>query len=131
MQVGEQVKHVLSEALLEGVVDDERVASASMVTVTEVRMTADLKIGRVFVSVLGQPADHVKSAAEPRERAAAAAEPVIAALTAAEALLKGEVARRLKLRYTPQLLFVHDDSIRYGAHMESVIAEVLADDESG
>ena len=129
VQVGEQIKHVISESLLEGVVDDARIAAAPMITVTEVRMTPDLKIARVYVSVLGQPADHVEVGAETEGDAAEAARPVVEALVAAEALLKREVARRLKLRFTPKLVFSHDDSIRYGAHMEAVIAEVLADDE--
>jgi ribosome-binding factor A len=129
VQVGEQIKHVISESLLEGVVDDARIAAAPMITVTEVRMTPDLKIARVYVSVLGQPADHVEVAAENELDAAEAARPVVDALVAAEALLKREIARRLKLRFTPRLMFAHDDSIRYGAHMEAVIADVLADDE--
>lgn len=129
VQVGEQIRQVISEALLEGVVDDPRVSEASMVTITEVRMTPDLKLARVYVSVLGQPSDAVDGAAEPAAQAAEAARPVVAALVQAEALIKREVAHRLKLRYTPQLIFSHDDSIRYGAHMESVIAEVRAEDE--
>jgi len=99
-----------------------------MITITEVRMTPDLKIARVYVSVLGQPADEVDSAAESAQAAAEAARPVVEALSHAAALLKREVAHRLKLRFTPELRFTHDDSIRYGAHMEAIIADVLAHD---
>jgi len=100
-----------------------------MVTVTEVRMTPDLKLARVYVSVFGQPTDAVASEAEPEDVAEGAAAPVLSALAAAEAVLKREIATRLKLRFTPRLAFLHDDSIRYGAHMESVIADVRSSDD--
>lgn len=113
VQVGEQIRQCLGEMLLEGAVKDRRVSAASMVTITEVRMTPDLKLGRVLVSVFPDDEPLVLE--------------VFAGLESAKNQIKKEVSRRLRLRYTPELRFLVDDSMAYGARIEAVLKEIAAE----
>ena len=114
VQVGEQVRQCLSEMLQQGAVKDTRLTEAPLVTVTEVRMTNDLRLGRVLVSVF--PDDE------------ATVTPVFEALGAQRFFIKKEISRRLRLRYTPELRFVVDDSMAYGAKIEALLREINGDE---
>src|ERR1043166_3479062 len=93
LKVGEQVRHVLSELLTRQEVHDE-VLSAHAVSVTEVRMSPDLRHATVFIKpLLG--ADEAE---------------VVEALRQNTAFLQREVAARLKLKYAAKLRFVPDES---------------------
>ena len=112
IQVGEQVRVALSEMLRDGVLKDPRLASESLVTVTEVKMTPDLKIARAFVWVYGPDADDV-----------------IEGLNAAAKVAQREIAGRLELRYTPRIEFARDDSIAYGAKIEKLLKDIKRDED--
>lgn len=114
VQIGEQIRQCLSEMLQQGAVKDPRLTEAPMVTVTEVRMTNDLRLGRVLVSVF--PDDE------------ATLRPVFEALGAQKYAIKKEVSRRLRLRFTPELRFLVDDSMAYGQKIEALLREINADD---
>src|SRR4028119_270854 len=93
LRVGEQVRHALSDILMRGDVHDETLAS-HMVSVTEVRMSPDLRHATVFVKpLLGQ--DEAT---------------VIKALRTNTAYLQSEVARRVNLKYASRLKFLPDES---------------------
>lgn len=115
VQVGEQVRQAIQQALLEGAVKDDRLVDGPLITVTEVRMTPDLRLGRVLVSVFPD---------EDR----ALVEGVFTALFRQKARLKREIARRLKLRFTPDLRFEPDGSIAYGARIEAILRELKDED---
>jgi ribosome-binding factor A len=114
VQVGEQVRQVLSDVLRDGALKDPRIEQASLVTVTEVAMTPDLKTARVFVSIYGE---------EP-----AAAE-VLEGLNAASGAAQRQIADRLKLRFTPKVEFRRDESIAYGAKIEAILQEIQDGDD--
>ncbi len=113
IQIGEQVRQCLSQMLIEGSIKDHRIKEAGMVTVTEVRMTPDLRLGRVLVSVFPDDPEVVTA--------------VFAGLNSATGEIKREIGRRLRLRYTPDLRFLVDDSMAYGAHIETVLKEIQAE----
>lgn len=79
-----------------------------MVSVTGVRVSADLGVAKVYVSVLGD--------AQVRSQA-------MASLARATPFIRGEVARRVRLRQIPELRFVEDDSIRKAAEVERLLRE--------
>lgn len=116
VQIGEQLRHALSEMFLEGALKDPRIARASMITVTDVRMTPDLKLARVLVSVYPE---------DPEVLAA-----VHAGLDAASKEVQREIAARLHLRFTPVVRFEADDSIREGARIEAILREIRAETPS-
>lgn len=86
---------------------DPRIQS-SMVTVTGVRATPDLRYAKVYVSVLEK--DKAKD--------------VMKGLKSAGGWLRREIGSSLQLRYTPELVFEEDDSIEYGAHMADLLAKL-------
>src|SRR5688572_11080951 len=104
LRVGEQVRHALSEILMRGDVHDEVLAS-HLVSVTEVRMSPDLRHATVFVKpLLGQDEDEV-----------------LKALRTHTAYLQRQVASRVRTKYAAKLKFLADESFDEG----SKIAELL------
>ena len=109
LRVGEGLRHVLAELLMRGGVREPLLAEASL-TVTEVRMSRDLRHATVFVSRLGgEPGDDVH-----------------AALARAAPWLRGESARRLHLKYAPELVFRSDASFAEAARIEALLEEERA-----
>ena len=106
LRVGEQVRHVLSEVLMRGDVHDETLAS-HMVSVTEVRMSPDLRHATVFVKpLLG--ADEAA---------------VIKALRTNTAYLQSEVARRVSMKYAAKLKFLADESFDEGGRIDALLRD--------
>ena len=106
LRVGEQVRHALSEILARGDVHDEVLASHS-VSITEVRMSPDLRHATVFVKpLLG--ADEAE---------------VLAALKKHVRYLKGEVARRVNTKYAAALKFLADESFDEGSHVDALLRD--------
>src|ERR1700759_4882454 len=104
LRVGEQVRHALSEVLMRGDVHDETLAS-HMVSVTEVRMSPDLRHATAFViPLLG-----------------ADAEAVLKALRTNTAYLQSEVARRVNTKYAAKLKFLLDESFDQGSHIDALL----------
>src|SRR5690242_18058605 len=93
LRVGEEVRHALAKILREGECRDPALESTS-ITVTEVRMSPDLKSATAYVTPL----------------AGANATEVLAALQRCAAFLKGVVGRDLRLRNTPNLVFALDET---------------------
>jgi ribosome-binding factor A len=114
-RVGERVKEELSWLLARNV-RDPRLAG---VTVSEVRMSDDLRNARVYVVLLEGGSD-----AERRKEA-------LAALTGAAGMLRGEVTQRVGLRFAPSLRFLYDDTREKRARIDQLLAEVEADRQKG
>lgn len=104
LRVGEQVRHILSELLMRGEVHDELLTAIS-VSVTEVRMSPDLRHATVFVKPLlgANEADVLKS------------------LRTNTAFFQKEVAKRVKMKYAAKLKFLSDESFDTAEHIESLL----------
>lgn len=104
LRVGEQIRHVLSEILMRGDVHDETLAS-HLISVTEVRMSPDLRHATAFVKpLLGQDEDVV-----------------LKALRTHTAFFQKEVARRVTTRYAAKIKFLADDSFDEGGRIDRVL----------
>jgi ribosome-binding factor A len=104
LRVGEQVRHVLSEILMRGEVHDD-VLTKHPVSVTEVRMSPDLRHAIVFVKpLLGENE-----------------EAVLKALRTNTAYLQREVAARVRQKYAAKLKFLADESFDEGTHIETLL----------
>ena len=103
-RVNEAVREVLSGRLAEGLKDPR----IGFVTVTAVETSPDLRHARVFVSVLGDDAD--------RDR-------TLAGLASSHGLLQAEIARELRMKRTPTLEFVYDESIDRGMRISRLLDE--------
>ncbi|MBB4837651.1 MULTISPECIES: 30S ribosome-binding factor RbfA [Sphingomonas] len=106
LRVGEQVRHVLSEILQRGDVHDE-VLAKHMVSITEVRMSPDLRHATVFVKPLLGKDEEV----------------VIKALRTNTAYLQREVAHRVKMKYAAKLKFLADESFDEGSHIDKLLRD--------
>ena len=116
LRVGEQVRHVLSEILQRGDVHDDMLAKHP-VSITEVRMSPDLRHATVFVKpLLG------------REE-----EAVIKALRTNTAYLQREVAHRIRMKYAAKLKFLADESFDEASHIDALLRDpkVARDLEGG
>lgn len=106
LKVGEQVRHVLSDILQRGDVHDEVLAS-HLVSVTEVRMSPDLRHATVFVKPLLGKDEEV----------------VLKALRTNTAYLQREVAHRVKMKYAAKLKFLADESFDEGSHIDRLLRD--------
>jgi ribosome-binding factor A len=109
-RVDEAVRQVIGDAVA-GELKDPRVG---FVTVTDVRTTADLRYARVYVSVLG--ADGTTSLESERED-------TLDGLRSAHGFLQARIARELRLKRTPALEFVYDDTTDRAMRVEQLIEE--------
>jgi len=103
-RVNEAVKEVLSTHIA-GDLRDPRVG---FVTVTSVETSPDLRSARVYVSVLGDEDDRARS---------------LAGLEASRGFLQSQVAAELRIKRTPVLQFVYDDSIDTGMRITGLLEE--------
>jgi ribosome-binding factor A len=106
LKVGEQVRHVISDLLTRQEVHDE-VLTAHSVSVTEVRMSPDLRHAGVYVkSLLGADEDAV-----------------IKALRTNTAFFQREVAGRLKLKYAAKIKFLPDESFDEASRIDALLSD--------
>jgi ribosome-binding factor A len=104
LRVGEQVRHVLSEILARGDVHDD-LLTKHPVSITEVRMSPDLRHATVFMKpLLGQNE-----------------EAVLKALRTNTAYLQREVAARVRQKYAAKLKFLVDESFDEGGHIDKLL----------
>jgi ribosome-binding factor A len=104
LRVGEQVRHVLADILARRDVHDDILIS-HMVSVTEVRMSPDLRHATVFIKpLLGHAEDEV-----------------LKALRTHSAYLQGAVAKAVNTKYAARLKFLADDSFDEGTHIDTLL----------
>jgi ribosome-binding factor A len=111
-RVSELIHRELSLLLMRQV-RDPRLAD---VTITEVRVTPDLLIARVYFTVLGD-AEQGKEA--------------LAALEHASGFLRTQLASQVRLRFAPELVFELDTSAAYGRRIDELLAQVAESDDAG
>lgn len=103
-RVAEMIRREVSQLLFSGIKDDR--VGMGMVSVTHVDVAGDLQHAKVFVSIYGT--DEAKSAA-------------MAGLKSATGFVRSELGSRMRLRRTPEILFVEDASIEQGTKVLSLI----------
>lgn len=106
LKVGEQVRHILSELLTRQEVHDD-VLSAHTVSVTEVRMSPDLRHATVFIKALLGEDEEI----------------VLKALRTNTAFFQREVAQRLRLKYAARLKFLPDESFDQASRIEQLLSD--------
>lgn len=104
-RVGELIQSELAQLLLQGLKDPR----LHMATVSYVDVSPDLRHARVYISRLGSDA----------EQAAA-----LAGFERATGFIRGQLGKRLTLRYIPQLTFVLDTGIAYGVRISSILNDL-------
>mgnify|MGYP006151807629 CR=1 FL=1 len=110
LKVGERVRHILSELLARGEVHDD-IVSAAHISVTEVRMTPDLRNATAYVKALLAAGPKVSD------------DDVVHALRQNTAFLQREVAQRLGLKFAPKLKFRKDESFAEADRIEALLRD--------
>jgi ribosome-binding factor A len=119
LRVGELVRHAMAELLARGEVHDP-VIEGHLITVPEVRMTADLRLATIYIMPLaGRDADEVLAALERNKK-----------------FLRGEIAHRINLKFAPDIRFRVDERFAEAERIDKLLRspEVKRDltkDESG
>jgi ribosome-binding factor A len=104
LRVAELVRHAMSELLTRSDIADPAL-EGKVVTVPDVRMSPDLKLATVYVMPLG--GDNVADC--------------LAALERHKKFLRGEIARRVNLRFAPEVRFKADPSFDYGGKIDALL----------
>ena len=102
------IQEVLSN-LLQKDIHDPRL---KMATITNVKMSRDLKLARIYFSIYGD-SNKVEAAAKGFE--------------SARGFIKRTLARKLSLRYMPDLIFFHDESFDYGSHIDELLNRITTE----
>ena len=84
-----------------------------MISVTKVKVTTDLKYAKVYVSILNSK--NIKDTMD--------------GLKKSSGFIRSELAKRVNLRNTPELIFEIDDSLEYGAKINSILKEILPENK--
>ena len=114
-RINEDIRLCLSKLI--GEVKDPRLHQG-LVTVTRTETTGDLKYCKVYLSVMGMESE----------------KEFLRGLRSASGWFRRELGMRMKLRNTPELSFIMDKSIEYGAHISSILNELdikYDDEETG
>lgn len=105
-RINDDIQYALANLLRQ--IKDPRVNQGSLISITRVETTGDLRYSKIYISVLGElnEKDFKKG------------------LKSASPWLRRELGSALKLRYTPELVFELDKSIEHGAHISKMISEL-------
>lgn len=104
-RIAEEIKKVISE-MIQNELKDPRVKG--LISITKVMLTKDLKFCKIYVSVMG-----------------ADKEEVLQGIKSGAGYMRKELGNRVQIRILPELQFVIDDSIEYGAHIDKVIRDIM------
>ena len=104
LRVGELVRHAMSELLIRGDVHDP-VIEGHLITVPEVRMTADLRLATIYIMPLaGRDADEVVAAFERNKK-----------------FIRGDIARAINLKFAPDIRFQIDDRFAEAERIDKLL----------
>ena len=109
-RINDEMQRVMSEVLR--TVKDPRVSDA-FISITACEVAGDLKTARVYYSAMR---------GDPKE--------IARGLKSSAGYIRGQVARIMNLRQTPEFTFIADDSIKYGAHIEEVLSKITYADDA-
>ena len=109
LRAGELIRHALVDILREEEIHDEALHGVS-ITVTEVRLSPDLRHATCFVEPLGAGVEAAPTTGHESE--------IIKALNAHAKFLRGRLGPKLDMKFTPDLKFRHDESFDAASHMD-------------
>ena len=112
-RISQQIKRELSEIIQRNDIKDDRIGG--LVSITEVQVTGDLRSVKVFFSVFGEETQKVGT---------------LAALENAAPFLRGELCRRLGIKFAPELIFKLDNSFEEGQKVLELLEKIKQKDES-
>jgi ribosome-binding factor A len=127
LRAGELIRHALVDILREEELADPALQGVS-VTVSEVRMSPDLKHAICFVEPLGAgiaPVVKPREASSPNRVVVVPGSPaeVVAGLNRVAKFLRGRIGKTIDMKFTPDLKFLHDESFNSAAYMDRLFSD--------
>ncbi|MBI4698086.1 MAG: 30S ribosome-binding factor RbfA [Nitrospirae bacterium] len=110
-RVGDLIKKEVADIIMHKLKDPR----LGFITVTEAEVSSDLRHAKIFVSVLED----------------AKKEETLKILAASARFIRGELAKRVKIKFIPDLFFKFDSSIEYGAKIEKILNEIKSQETTG
>ena len=107
-KVNEQIKEEVSKIISVELKDPHL---TGMITVTSVKTTPDFRFAKIYVSMIGEK--------NKKEN--------LRILKQSSGYIRSLIAHRINYRVTPELVFVFDDSLEYGARIDSILADIAND----
>ncbi len=114
-RIEEEMKRIISDIIAYNLKNPN---IKGLISVTGVSLSNDLKYANVFVSVFDKKSDDEQMQNE-----------VIKALNKSKGHIRTELAHKLTLRYTPELIFKLDNSIVYGSHIDEILNQIIPNDK--
>ena len=106
-RISQQIKRELSQIIQRNEIKDDRLGG--LISITDVKVSGDLRNVKVFLSVYGEEAQKVGT---------------LAALEDSAGFLRGELCRRLSIRFAPELTFKLDDSLERGQKITELLDKI-------
>lgn len=111
-RINEEVKKTISN-IIQNEIRDPRFTA--MVSVTKVDVTKDLRYAKVYVSILGKEAEQKEA---------------LAIIKNSASFIRKELAKGVKLRNTPEVIFELDNTIEYGMHIDALLEKIKENDKN-
>lgn len=109
-----RVKELLREEISQIITVELKDPLVGMTTVTEVKLTGDLKSARVYVNIYGDESVTNRT---------------LRGLGRATKFIRAEIGRRTELKFVPEIRFVYDDSIDHAQNIESILDRIHRDQD--
>lgn len=106
-RIEEEIKKIISNVIANDL-KDPRIDS--MISVTDVKISNDLKYANIYVSIFDGKDNHDET---------------IKLLNKSKGFFRKELGSKIKMRYTPELTFKIDNSITYGSHIDEILNEIM------
>jgi ribosome-binding factor A len=107
----ERLGEVLLAEISEVIARDLKDPRIGFVTLTRVEMSDDLRYAKVFASIIGSPAEKART---------------LQGLSSATGYIRRHLGRALRLRYTPEITFLLDESLEHGANIAQLLRQLEA-----
>jgi ribosome-binding factor A len=113
LRAGEQIRHIVAETMRRGHFRHEALMEAGRITVTEVRVSPDLKNATAYVMSLG--GNNMDE--------------ILPALNEASSVFQKEIGRNVTFKFTPRIRFMKDDSFDEAQRIEDILREINPDNK--
>ncbi len=104
----ERINHMIMEEVSKILMLEIKDEDIRFVTVTDCDTALDLSVAKIYVTILDKDNK----------------DEILASLNKASSFIRGELAKRIEIRHTPELRFLYDNSIAYGEHIDKVIDRI-------
>ncbi|HHX92865.1 MAG TPA: 30S ribosome-binding factor RbfA [Clostridiales bacterium] len=120
-RLGEEIRKIISDMLIRGELKDP--GFRGLISINAVDVTRDASYATIYITVTGGSDEPAASAEEKQS--------VLAAFERSRGFIRTELARAIRIRHTPELLFRIDESLEYGIKMDQILSSLATPEAEG